>query len=78
MASDVLIDRALSFDRDLLCVRSAPRGAILFVGCLFVVLVEGRCVGGAGLGIPGLLSSPMRIRKTTMVNQESNEAAVAP
>lgn len=33
---------------------------------------------GAGLGIPGLLSSPMRIRKTTMVNQERNKAAVAP
>ena len=48
------------------------------MGCLFVVLVEGCGVGGAGLGIPGLLSSPMGIRKSTVVNRESNEAAVAP
>ena len=48
------------------------------MGCLFVVLVEGCGVGGAGLGIPGLLSSPMRIRKITIVDQESSEAAVAP
>ena len=47
MASDGLTDRALSFDRDLLRVRGASQGAILFVDCLFVVLVEGRCVGGA-------------------------------